>query len=153
MSNINSINHTAMAVHDIDEAERFYMEVLGAVPHSRVCYDLEEVKFGWAVFKSYVVGDYLLALTVARQRMAMPSEMRGAHGFRHGFQVTRDRFDKAVAELSARGIAFQGPVEQPAAGPFGQSIYFHDPSGNFLELVWRRDEAAMPTSRSYVSAE
>lgn len=155
MSDITSINHTAMAVHDIDEAERFYMDVLGAIPHDRVCYDLEEVKIGWAVFKSYEVGDYLLALTTARSPMTMPADgqMRGAHGFRHGFQVARARFDAAIKELSARGIPFQGPIEQPAGGPFGQSIYFHDPSGNFLELVWRRDEAAMPLRRSYVSAE
>jgi len=31
-------------------------------------------------------------------------------------------------------------VDHPEKGPFGQSIYFKDPSGNFLEILWRRDE-------------
>lgn len=155
MADIHSLNHTAMAVHDIDEAERFYCDLLGAVPHDRVCYDFDDVKLGAAVFKSFVVGDYLLALTVARDFMDMPpaDRMRGAHGFRHGFQVPRDRFDQAVRVLTERGIPFEGPVDHPEAGPFGQSLYFRDPSGNFLELVWRRDEGTMPRRRSYVGAE
>jgi len=31
-------------------------------------------------------------------------------------------------------------VDHPENGPFGQSVYFKDPSGNFLEILWRRDE-------------
>jgi catechol-2,3-dioxygenase len=45
-----------------------------------------------------------------------------------------------VNELKHREICFEGPVEHPEKSPFGQSIYFKDPSGNFLEILWRRDE-------------
>ena len=155
MADIDSLNHTAMPVHDLDAAEAFYRGVLGAVPHNRTCFQLEDVKTGAALFKSFVIGDFLLALTVARQPMAMPpaDRFRGAHGFRHGFQVSRARFEAVRGALDARGIPYQGPVAHPEEGPFGESLYFKDPSGNFLELVWRRDEDDLPKNRQYLSAE
>ena len=33
-------------------------------------------------------------------------------------------------------------MTHPEAGPFGESVYFRDPTGNFLEVLWRRDEDA-----------
>lgn len=154
-SGIDSLNHTAIAVREMREAEAFYTEVLGAEPYGCTSFCLEDVKTGSAVFKSYVIGDFLLALTVARSPLAMPpaGQLRGAHGFRHGFQVSRARFAETLALLKERGIPFQGPVDHPEAGPFGQSVYFKDPSGNFLELSWRRDEDTLPRERSYVSPE
>ncbi len=155
MSGMHSLNHTAMPVSDMQAAEAFYRDVLGATPHGCTCFAYEDVKTGAAIFKSYVIGDFLLALTVARNRMDMPpaDQFRGAHGFRHGFQVSRDKFDAIVASLKAHDVPFQGPVAQPAKGPFGESIYFKDPSGNFLEFVWRRDEGDLPKNRSYLSPE
>ena len=47
-------------------------------------------------------------------------------------------------------IAYEGPVEHHAHGPFGESIYVKDPSGNFLEFVWRRDESVRYDSVSGV---
>jgi catechol-2,3-dioxygenase len=74
--------------------------------------------------------------------MPMPpvEQLRGAHGFRHAFTVSRVHFANTLGVLKQRGIPFQGPVDHPDKGPFGQSIYFKDPSGNFLEVLWRRDE-------------
>ena len=79
---------------------------------------------------------------VPRNFMPMPPEeqQRGAHGFRHAFRVSHSRFDEITNELKRRNIPFEGPVKHPENGPFGASIYFKDPSGNFLEILWRRDE-------------
>lgn len=152
---LHSLNHTAMPVHDMAEAEAFYRDVLGATPHQATCFSFEDVKTGAAIFKSFVIGDFLLALTVARQPMDMPApdHFRGAHGFRHGFQVSREKFDAVAAALKSHGVPFRGPVEHPAQGPFGASLYFKDPSGNFLEFTWRRDEDELPRNRTYLSPE
>jgi extradiol dioxygenase family protein len=152
---MHSLNHTAMPVHDMAAAEAFYCDVLGATPHQATCFSLEDVKTGAAIFKSFVIGDFLLALTVARNGLDMPpdDQFRGAHGYRHGFQVSRERFDDIRASLDSHHVPYQGPVAHPEKGPFGESLYFKDPSGNFLEFVWRRDEDALPRNRTYLSPE
>ena len=80
---------------------------------------------------------------LAHKFMPMPpaAQHRGTHGFRHAFAVPRDRFGRLLGTLQENQIAFEGPIDHPEAGPFGQSIYCKDPSGNFLEFLWRRDEA------------
>lgn len=155
MTGIHSLNHTAMPVADMAAAEAFYRDVLGATPHACTCFSYEDVKTGAAIFKSFVIGDFLLALTVARNALDMPpaDQFRGAHGYRHGFQVSHAKFDEIRAALDAHGVPYQGPVAQPEAGPFGASLYFKDPSGNFLEFVWRRDEDALEKNRTYLSPE
>ena len=155
MAGIESINHTAFCVHDVVTAMDFYCNVLGAKPHQRSNFQIEDARAGVAIFQSIVLEDYLLALTVPSNYMPMPptDQLRGAHGFRHGFAVSRRRFDEVMESLSAHDIAFEGPVDHPEKGPFGQSIYFKDPSGNFLEILWRRDEDPSGKKRRYVSVE
>ena len=155
MSGMHSLNHTAMPVHDMDEAAAFYCDVLGATPFGYTTFEIGGVKTGSALFRSFVIGDFLLALTVSRNVMEMPGddEFRGAHGYRHGFQIARAEFDGIIESLNTHGINFQGPVDHAEDGPFGQSVYFKDPSGNFLEFIWRRDEDALPKTREYLSPE
>jgi catechol-2,3-dioxygenase len=155
MAEIESINHTAFCVHDLAEAMDFYCNVLGAKPHQRSNFQIEDARSGVAIFQSIILEDYLLALTVPANFMPMPpsERLRGAHGFRHGFTVSRGRFGEVQEALRRRGIPFEGPVDHPEKGPFGQSIYFKDPSGNFLEILWRRDEDPSARKRRYVSVE
>jgi extradiol dioxygenase family protein len=144
MAEIQSINHSAICVHDLQEAEDFYCGVLGAKTASATDYVTQDVIRGRSLHKSIVLEDYLIALMLARDFMPMPpvDQLRGAHGFRHGFFVPRGRFDELLAALDTHDIAYEGPVTHPEEGPFGQSIYLQDPSGNFLEFLWRRDEGA-----------
>ena len=143
MADVECLSHSAICVHDLREAEEFYCDVLGAKLGGRVNFKTDDAIRGRSVHGSVILEDYLLALMVPRNFMPMPPEdqHRGAHGFRHAFRVSRSRFGEITNELKRRGIAFDGPVEQPEQSPFGQSIYFKDPSGNFLEILWRRDEA------------
>lgn len=142
MAEVQSLSHSAICVHDLQEAEEFYCGLLGAHPHSGVNFITEDTIKGRSVHKSVVLEDFLIALALAGDFMPMPpnGQLRGAHGFRHAFAVSRARFDEIVGKLRAGGVAFDGPVAHPAKGPFGESIYFKDPSGNFLEILWRRDE-------------
>jgi catechol-2,3-dioxygenase len=155
MAGIDSINHTAFCVHDVVKAMDFYCNVLGAKPHQRSNFQIEDARAGVAIFQSLILEDYLFALTVPSNYMPMPptDQLRGAHGFRHGFTISRRRFDEVMDSLREHDIAFEGPVDHPEKGPFGQSIYFKDPSGNFLEILWRRDEDPNSKKRRYVSVE
>lgn len=155
MAGVDSLNHTAMCVHDLVDALDFYCNVLGARRNQRSNFQVEDALAGVPTFQSVIIEDYLLALAVAADHMPMPpdSQLRGAHGFRHGFVVSRRRFDEAQQSLHQHGVPFLGPVDHPERGPFGQSIYFKDPSGNFLEIMWRRDEQATTRKRRYVNVE
>lgn len=142
MAEVQSMSHSAICVHDLKQAEDFYCGILGAHPHAGVNFITEDTIKGRSVHKSVVLEDYLIALALAGDFMPMPpdDQLRGAHGFRHAFTISKDRFNTTVGVLKQRGVPFLGPVEHPEKGPFGQSIYFKDPSGNFLEVLWRRDE-------------
>jgi catechol-2,3-dioxygenase len=156
MAEVDSLNHTAMCVHDLVEALHFYCDVLGAKRQLRVNFQIEEALAGVAVFQSVILEDYLLALTIAPDDMPMPAPetLRGANGFRHGFSVSKRRFGEVQKSLKEHGVDFAGPIDHPEQGPFGQSIYFKDPSGNFLEILWRRDEDPDDTrKRRYVTTE
>jgi catechol-2,3-dioxygenase len=144
MADVEALSHSAICVHDLKQAEDFYCNVLGGRLSSRVNFKTDDAIRGRSVHGSVILEDYLFALVVPRDFMPMPREdqQRGAHGFRHAFRVSRQRFDRIKAELTNQNIPFEGPVEHPEKGPFGASIYFKDPSGNFLEILWRRDEAA-----------
>jgi len=152
MADVEGLSHSAICVHDLKQAEDFYCNILGARLGNRVNFKTDDAIRGRSVHGSVILEDYLLALVVPRDFMPMPAEeqQRGAHGFRHGFRVSRERFDRIKSELMRQNVPFEGPVDHPEKGPFGQSIYFKDPSGNFLEILWRRDEGAA-YSKPYIT--
>ena len=142
MAEVETLSHSGIAVHDLKEAEEFYCNVLGATMNGAVNFITEDTLRGRSVHQSYSLGNFLFAIALAPDFMPMPPEdrLQGANGFRHAFTVRHADFDAALKRLSDSGVPFKGPVDHPEQGPFGQSVYFKDPSGNFLELLWRRDE-------------
>lgn len=143
MAEIQSLNHSAICVHDLHAAEEFYCGILGAKTVSATDFNTYDVEKGRSLHKSVVLSDYLIALMLARDFMPMPpaTKHRGAHGFRHAFTVPKMKFDALIRILGEKHVPYEGPIEHPENGPFGASIYVTDPSGNFLELIWRRDES------------
>jgi catechol-2,3-dioxygenase len=142
MADVQSLSHSAICVHDLAEAEAFYCGALGARPSGGVNFVTEDTIKGRSIHKDVVIGDYLFALALASDFMPMPpdDQLRGAHGFSHAFAVKRAHFAAVIDSLKSHNVRFEGPVVHPEHGPFGESIYFKDPSGNFLEVLWRRDE-------------
>jgi extradiol dioxygenase family protein len=142
MSEIQSVNHSAICVHDLQQAVDFYCGVLGAREASATDFVTEDVIKGRSLHRSVILEDYLIALMLARDFMPMPpdEQLHGTHGFRHAFGVPRNRFKTLISILDQNGVRYEGPVMHRPNGPFGESIYVKDPSGNFLEFVWRRDE-------------
>lgn len=142
MAEAETLTHTAICVHDLKEAEDFYVGLLGAEFFHATNFITEDTIKGRSIHRSYKLSDYRIELCMAADFMPMPPEdqLRGAHGFRHAFMVRKGSFEAMMARLRDSKVKFQGPVDHPEKGPFGQSVYFKDPSGNFLEIVWRRDE-------------
>ena len=142
MAEAETLSHSGICVHDLKEAEDFYCGVLGATLQGAVNFHTEDTLNGRSVHQAYALGDYLFAVALAPDFMPMPPEdqLKGALGIRHAFTVAREKFESMIEGLNSKGVPFEGPVDHPDNGPFGQSIYFKDPSGNFLEILWRRDE-------------
>jgi catechol-2,3-dioxygenase len=144
MAAIESLSHSGICVHDLKEAEDFYCNVLGAAVHSRVNFKTQDALRGRSVHTSLMLGDYLFAIMLSEDWMSIPPRdvLRGENRVRHAFCVPRARFAALVESLRRHDVPFEGPVSHPDKGPFGESVYFRDPTGNFLEAVWRRDEDA-----------
>ena len=142
MAEIESISHTGINVVDLKEAEDFYADVLGARITNRVNFNTDDARRGRSVHTSIVMGDWLFAVVLPRAEMAMPpaDTVRGTNGFRHAFHVDRAEFPAVLERLMARGVPFEGPITHPERGPLGESVYFKDPGGNFVEVCWRRGE-------------
>jgi catechol-2,3-dioxygenase len=142
MAEVETLSHSGICVHDLKEAENFYCGILGAELKGAVNFYTEDTLNGRSVHQAYALGDYLFAVALAPDFMPMPpdEQLRGAMGIRHAFTLPKSQFNGVIESLAAKGVPFEGPVDHPEKGPFGQSIYFKDPSGNFLEILWRRDE-------------
>ena len=143
MAVVESLSHSGICVHDLKQAEDFYCNVLGAAVHSRVNFKTQDTLKGRSIHTSLMLSDYLFAIMLSEDWMNIPPPelLRGENRVRHAFCVSRDQFGKIVQSLRDHSIAFEGPVTHPDKGPFGESVYFRDPTGNFLEVVWRRDAA------------
>lgn len=143
MAVVESLSHSGICVHDLKQAEDFYCGVLGAVVHSRVNFKTQDALKGRSVHTSLMLSDYLFAIMLSEDWMSVPpmGQLRGENRVRHAFCVSKARFAAIVGSLREHEVPFEGPVTHPDGGPFGESVYFRDPTGNFLEVVWRRDEA------------
>jgi extradiol dioxygenase family protein len=141
MSQVESISHSGINVVDLKEAEEFYADVFEAGITNRVNFNTDDARRGRSVHTSVRMADWLFALALPKGQMPMPpaDTLRGTNGFRHGFHVLHESFPEIMDRLRARGVPFEGPVEHPQNGPLGESIYFKDPGGNFIEVCWRRD--------------
>src|SRR3954454_19376169 len=141
MAQMESISHSGIDVQDLKAAEEFYADIFGAQITNRINFNTDDARRGRSVHTSFVIGDWLFAVVLPVGPMPMPpaDTLRGTNGFRDALRVPRDAFPQVVERLRARGTAFEGPVTHPEHGPFGESVYFQDPGGNFIEVCWRRD--------------
>jgi catechol-2,3-dioxygenase len=142
MAVMNSISHSVINVDDLAECERFYVDILGGEKRSACCFDTEDTMRGRSVHETYIVQDFVFFVALAERTLPKPPENqhKGLSGFRTAFSVPQKKFDETLEAFKKNNIGFEGPVTHPDKSPFGQSIYFKDPSGNFMEFLTRRDE-------------
>lgn len=110
---LTGVHHVSLNVSDADEAIAFYTDVLGL----RLRTDRPDFGFGGAWLD---LGDQQVHL--------IETEVPNDCGQHVAVQV--DDIDAAVAELRERGVTVGDPSH---VGPSLQA-FFHDPSGNMIEL-------------------
>ena len=117
-----------MAVTDLDEAETFYRDVLGARRLAR--FDPPGLLF-------FDFGGVRVMFERAAERQANSI-----------LYLWTDDMDGRIAELEARGVEFTGgphAIYQDTDGTFGAAgetewmAFFEDPAGNVLVLVTRKE--------------
>ena len=128
---IQELHHLAWPVADVERAEQFYTQVLGAqVTRRRTDPELVKTDPRRATHISIQLGQ------APRIDLFPQEQPLGAEELPHphvAFDVPPDEFLECARLLTEHGVGHSGPVRQ---GPPGSaSIYFDDPDGNHLEIV------------------
>lgn len=137
MADVEAIEHCGMTVPDVKAAEDFYEKILGARIDHRS--SLRTDNLGGTPHTAVVLGDFFFVLFPHVKEPPAPPRPRGMDGTRKAYAVSRERFAEVVERLREHEVPFQGPLPHPDNGPLGESVYFTDPGGNYLEICWRRD--------------
>jgi len=126
----SAILESALYVSDLDEAERFYGEVLGLTRIAKV--------EGRHVFFRCGAGVLLLFNPEATREppsadARLPVPPHGTKGEGHlCFAASAEELEEWRRHLQAAGVGIEAELEWPQGG---RSIYFRDPFGNSLEFA------------------
>lgn len=125
------LDHLLLHVRGMDEAERFYCEVLGCtVKHRMVRYAMTELSAGIVLVDTADAnGGWALEGTVAGRNL-------------DHFAILTDGWDdtKIRAWLADNEI----PIEEERVEEGEVSLYVRDPSGNLVELIKREGRQPVP---------
>lgn len=130
---VREVLETCVYAHDLEAAERFYREVMGMEPISRVEGRHVFFRCGHGVF---------LVFDPDATRGGGPLPPHGVRGSSHvAFAVRGHELDGWRAQLAEHGVEVEREHEWPGGG---RSLYFRDPAGNSVELttprIWSIDE-------------
>jgi catechol 2,3-dioxygenase-like lactoylglutathione lyase family enzyme len=124
---VRRVIETCVYCDDLDAAEAFYSGLLG----------LRKIWRSQNRDLFYAVGDSVLLIfnpNETRKGGSIPPH--GADGSSHfALSIDPDQYDPWLAYLRAAGVAIENEHAWPDWG--ARSIYFHDPSGNLVELITR----------------
>ena len=156
MGSIQNIDHTVIAVSDLEWDEWFYTELLGGEISSRQGLTTDQLirakrrrekqsqeEIGGvrvpAPHSSVVLGEGVLAMFIYQEHVQEPPPDQ-LHGTpRVAYEVDRERFGEIMERLKEKKVPFEGPVKHAEGLPIGESIYFKDRSSNFIEICWSRE--------------
>ena len=126
---LKKIDHIGLAVRSLEQARRFYEEVLGLT-----CEKVEEVPSQQVRVAFFKVGELHLELlepTAPESPIARFLESRG-EGVHH-ISYAVDEVEQRLAELGAKGCRLINETPQPGAG--GKKIAFLHPKSTFGVLT------------------
>jgi len=118
---VDAIDHVEVFVRDIENAARWYADVLGLEEEAR--WDPEPVFLA--------AGSSALALFRAKPDAPLQRPRDGCGWHRVAWATSKGGFESAQRHLSEKRIPFRGPIDHEIAW----SIYFEDPDGNPLEIT------------------
>jgi catechol 2,3-dioxygenase-like lactoylglutathione lyase family enzyme len=130
-SGVETIDHIAIPVRDLELNQNFYVNVLGLQ-----CKTTRRNPDGSPRQTYVLAGNNIIGLHLPGVNAAVSSSA----GPRVGIGVCRERFQQVQQNLKAANHAFAGPIKHPKAAPLALSIYFDDPDGNHLEFCVRRQQ-------------
>ena len=120
---LDGIDHVALAVRDVEEAAKWYADVLGFERRYEGMWDGIPTFIG--------KGNTAIALFPARGGNSKPAARTGEIRMLHlAFRANRNGFLSAQEELKRRGIKFEFQDHE-----ISHSIYFRDPDGYELEIT------------------
>ena len=127
---LSNVLESALYCPDLDEAERFYRDVLGLAVIARHVGRHVFLRCGEGVvllFDPRATADPATVIGVP------PIPRHGAHGPGHlAFRVPERDIDRWRAYLTAARIPIETEVRWPQGG---YSLYLRDPAGNSIELA------------------
>src|SRR5918992_2722176 len=127
---VETIDHIAIPVRDLDANEAFYLNTLGLKYKTTRRNPDGSPRQTYVLAGENIIGLHLPGVNARASSSSAP---------RIGLSVSPGRFSEMQESLKAAGHPFRGPVEHGEDIPFEQSIYFDDPDGNHLEFCIRRD--------------
>ena len=155
---MQSYGHCVQAVEDLPAATRFYADILGEALDAetevtegsmnttdQILRQIRRRKRDGAMavpHSGVTVGKTLLPLFLYSEHVQWPPPEQLIGTPRIALTVSPEQMDKAVEVFRKHNVAFEGPVQHPAPSPVAASVYFKDPSSNFLELCCPRSEQA-----------
>lgn len=120
---LDDVTHWSIPVNDLEEAERFYQDILGLDYQGRLG------NSHMACFT--IAGQSILLCQRNDPVVRTPEQDNRLH---HSFTVRPEVFDKACKLFQAQGIPIIELVYRERGFFPGRELYFLDPSGNLLEL-------------------
>lgn len=137
MIKLQRLGHVLMAVRDLEASKKFYIDLLGFKL-------LEQDPEHGGVFLA--IGGHGNTLDLfpstdpeATPPSASPGDSMPGLGVKHvAFAVeTEEDLKAAYFALQDAGVRIQRALDHESQ----KSLYFHDPDGNLLEIVWERPDA------------
>ncbi len=131
---LDGVTHWSIAVNNLEEAEKFYRDVLGLEYQGRL---------GSTKMACFTIAGHSILLCQRQEPLLRAPEQDGR--VHHSFTVSPEVFDKACKLFQAQGIRVVELIYREQGFFPGRELYFLDPSGNMLELRDPTWKAGMPT--------
>lgn len=155
------IDRHAIWVNDLVLTERFYVDVLGQILPSYIAnrYMMttdeivrerqmqalaargngERAGFVAVPYARAMVGHADVIFRLLDHHVQEPpiEQLRGSP--RLALSISPEQMQTAPEVLCRHDVPFEGPIEHAEPTPIARSLYFKDPSGNFLELCCPRN--------------
>jgi catechol 2,3-dioxygenase-like lactoylglutathione lyase family enzyme len=127
---VQTIDHIAIPVRDLQRNQDFYLNVLGLKLKTTRRNPDGSPRQTYVLAGENIIGLHLPGVQARPSSSGAP---------RIGVSISIERLVEISENLKAAGHPFRGPIEHGEDTPFTQAIYLDDPDGNHLELCMRRD--------------